>query len=152
IWMGLQPDGGFLVSSGQRVEGGSLAFSGRPIDLAMHPSGELFAILNKSSILLGSTSGIRKESEIPLGSGAGFRGIAWHPDGTRLFASTERGFIQSFRYDRGALRRERRIEVKPPGAKENPAPGGIAITRDGTRMFVAAANRNAVAEVDLARD
>src|SRR4051794_9834074 len=35
--MGLQLDGSFLVSSGQRVEAGSIAFRGRPIDLAMHP-------------------------------------------------------------------------------------------------------------------
>ena len=34
VRMGRQPDGSFLVSSGQRIEGGSIAFNGRPIDLA----------------------------------------------------------------------------------------------------------------------
>ena len=38
VWMGRQPDGSFLVSSGQRIEGGSIAFNGRPIDLAVHPT------------------------------------------------------------------------------------------------------------------
>ena len=37
VRMGRQPDGSFLVSSGQRIEGGSIAFRGRPIDLALHP-------------------------------------------------------------------------------------------------------------------
>ncbi len=37
VWMGRQPDGSFLVSTGQRIEAGSIAFTGRPIDLALHP-------------------------------------------------------------------------------------------------------------------
>src|SRR5690242_6262623 len=86
IRMGRQPDGSFYVSSGQHIEGGSLAFPGRPIDLALHPSGEMFAVLNKGGLLLGSSSGIRPESEVKLDVGSGFRGLAWSPDGTRLFA------------------------------------------------------------------
>ena len=41
VRMGRQPDGSFLVSTGQRIEGGSIAFTGRPIDLAMHPTRDL---------------------------------------------------------------------------------------------------------------
>ena len=37
VWMGRQPDGSFLVSTGQRIEAGSIAFTGRPIDLALTP-------------------------------------------------------------------------------------------------------------------
>jgi hypothetical protein len=47
VWMGRQPDGSFLVSTGQRIEAGSIAFTGRPIDLALHPTKDLFAILNE---------------------------------------------------------------------------------------------------------
>ena len=81
---------------------------------------------------------------------AGFHGLAWSPDGTRLFASTSRGYIQVFSYKDGTLKAAGKIQIQPDGAKENPVPGGMAITRDGTRLFVAAANRNAVAEVNLA--
>src|SRR5262249_26976118 len=42
-----------------------------------------------------------------------------------------------------------RIFLQPEEARRNPVPGGMAVTRDGTRLFVAAANRNAVTEVDL---
>src|SRR5215467_4127883 len=84
--MGHQLDGGFLVSSGQRVEGGSIAFPGRPIDLAVHPRDEVFAVLNKAIVFLADASGVRPKTTMPLGyaAAAGFRGLIWSHDGTRL--------------------------------------------------------------------
>ena len=154
VWMGRQSDGSFLVSSGQRIEGGSIAFEGRPIDLAVHPRDEVFAVLNKSEVFLADRAGVRAGTRVPLSSlsgrvSAGFRGLVWSPDGTRLFASTDRGYVQTFAYDLGKLRATHRLIIQPAGATGNPVPGGMAITRDGARLFVAAANRNAVAEVDL---
>ncbi len=152
IRMGKQPDGSFLVSSGQRVDGGSLAFDGRPIDLAMHPSGKFYAVLNKSSVFLGSTLDVQPRKAVALGSktNAGFRGLAWSPDGVRLFASTDKGHVQEFRLDDGDLEVGAKINLNPPGVETNAVPGGMAITGDGSRLFVAAANRNAIVEVDLA--
>ena len=150
--MGRQPDGSFLVSTGQRIEGGSIAFNGRPIDLALHPTGRFFAVLNKSSVFLGTADGVRVGTEIKLpGANAGFRGLAWSPDGSRLFAGTDEGHVQEFRLDgrQAHPRRRRSRSNQPEAAKGNPVPGGLAITRDGSRMFVAAANLNAVVEVDL---
>ena len=57
VWMGRQPDGSFLVSTGQRIEAGSIAFTGRPIDLALHPTRDVFAVLNKSSVFLATPPG-----------------------------------------------------------------------------------------------
>ena len=150
-WLGHQPDGSFLVATGQRVEGGSIAFTGRPSDLALHPTGAFFAVLNKSSVFLADEKGGRPETEIKLaGANAGFRGLAWTPDGSRLFASTDKGHVQEVRLESGRLALGGRIVLQPPGTKVNPVPGGLAITRDGSRMFVASANLNAVVEVDLA--
>ncbi len=151
VWMGRQPDGAFMVSSGQRVEGGSIAFNGRPIDLAVHPREDLFAVLNKSEVFLADEAGVRRGTNVTLGekASAGFRGLAWSPDGARLFASTDEGFVQVFGYEQGRLTAKQKLRVKPEGTKGNPVPGGMAITRDGTRLFVAAANRNAVAEINL---
>jgi Anaphase-promoting complex subunit 4 WD40 domain len=95
--MGRQPDGSFLVSTGQRVESGSIAFTGRPIDLALHPTRDLYAILNKDSVLLATANGVIKGTEVALGASAGFRGLVWTPDGEWLAASTEHGHIQLFR-------------------------------------------------------
>jgi DNA-binding beta-propeller fold protein YncE len=154
VWMGRQRDGSFLVSSGQRIEGGSIAFEGRPIDLAVHPVEDVFAVLNKSAVFLADRAGLRARTQVPLSSlsgkvSAGFRGLVWSPDGTRLFASTDRGHVQTFAYELGTLRATHRLIIQPKGATEKPVPGGMAITHDGARLFVASANRNAVAEIDL---
>jgi DNA-binding beta-propeller fold protein YncE len=151
VWMGRQPDGSFLVSTGQRIEAGSIAFTGRPIDLALHPTKDLFAILNKDSVLLATANGVIKGTEVALGASAGFRGLVWAPDGEWLAASTERGHIQLFRLSGTRLLTAARITITPKGQSGNPVPGGMAISRDESRLFVAAANRNAVVLVDLAR-
>src|SRR5262245_18302974 len=81
VRMGRQPDGSFIVATGQRIEGGSLAFVGRPIDMAIRPNDEVFAVLNKSSVFLARRDEVVKGSSAPLGGSAGFRGLAWSPDG-----------------------------------------------------------------------
>ncbi|MFO0959430.1 MAG: bifunctional YncE family protein/alkaline phosphatase family protein [Isosphaeraceae bacterium] len=148
--MGKQPDGSFIVSTGQRVEAGAIAVAGPPIEQARHPSGAFYAVLNKSAVMLGDASGIRPGSSVPLGSGAGFRGLAWAPHGNRLYASTEKGQVRMFLLEDNKLVPGDRFEIKPEDARGNPVPGGIAFRRDGTRFYVAAANRNAVVEVDAA--
>ncbi len=150
VWMGKQPDGSFLVSTGQRIEGGAIAFEGRPIDLAMHPVRDIAAVLNKKSVLLVTAGGVVKGSEVPLGSSAGFRGLVWTPDGSTLAASTEQGSIQLFQIAGETLRLGPKITLASGTRPENPVPGGMVITRDGKRLFIAAANRNAVIVVDLA--
>src|SRR4051794_38082722 len=128
--MGRQPDGAFLVSSGQRIEGGSIAFDGRPIDLAPHPTGGFYAVLNQAAVFLGDSDGIRPGTEVKLGTNAGFRGLVWSPEGSRLFASTDKGYVQGFRLEGGKLALAARIALDPPGTRGNPVPGGMAITRD----------------------
>ena len=153
VWMGKQPDGGFLVSSGQRIEPGSIPFDGRPIDIAKHPSDEVFAVLNKSEVFLLDSKGVRAGSNVKLDkANAGFRGIAWTPDGKRLLVSTDAGSIQAFQYDSGKLKADVKIAVKPENATGNPVPGGMTVTRDSKRLYVVAANRNAVVEVNLDRN
>jgi DNA-binding beta-propeller fold protein YncE len=149
VRMGKQPDGGFIVSSGQRVEGGAIAFNSRPIDLALHPTGTFYAVLSKTTVFLGDANGVRENSSLPLGANAGFHGLVWSPDGKRLFASTEKGHIAVFRLNGAILVSEPSIVIKPTGDIGNPVPGGMAITRDGKTLFVASANRNAIVEIDL---
>ena len=151
VLMGRQPDGGFMVSSGQRVEGGSIAFTGRPIDLAVHPREDVFAVLNKTTVFLASARGVTEDQPLPLEASAGFRGLKWSPDGARLYATTDKGFIKVFKYESGKLSADTKIELVDKARPGNPVPGGMAITKDGSRLFVAAANRNAIVEVDLAK-
>jgi DNA-binding beta-propeller fold protein YncE len=151
MWMGRQRDGSFLVSTGQRIEAGSIAFDGRPIDLALHPSGRFYAVLNKSSVFLGDATGVFHDSKAELGCEAGFRGLVWSPDGTRLFASTAQGHVQTFRLSGKSLQSNGKIDLRGGANDGNPVPGGMAVRRDGSRLYVAAANRNAIVEVDLSK-
>ncbi len=152
--LGKQPDGSYMVSTGQRIIGGDIAFAGRPLDLAMHPSGDFLAVLNQNEVFLVNSKGILKKSRVSLGREVhtSFRGLAWTPDGKRLFASTHKGHVAAMRYDKGALKAAASLQLTRDSHKNNPVPGGMAITRDGKRLFVAAANRNAVVEIDLATD
>lgn len=146
--LGKQPDSSFIVSTEQRVEPGAIAFDGRPNDLALHPSGTIFAVLDQHSVLLGTRAGIIADSSIPLPSESAYHGLLWSSDGTRLFASTAGGTIQELLFDGKQLTPGHRIVVMPsvPG---NPRPGGMCLSRDGTRLFVAECDRNAVSEIDL---
>lgn len=94
IQLGRQPDGSFLVSTEQRIEPGAIAFNGRPIDMALHPSGAFLAVLNQRSVLLVAPDGVIAGSSVLLHTGAGFRGAVWSPDGRRLFVSTAAGYVQ----------------------------------------------------------
>src|SRR5437016_3588346 len=85
--MGRQPDDGFIVSTGQRIEPGAIAFDGRPVDLALHPSGAFFAVLNQRNVFLATKEGVIAGSAAALEHGAGYRGALWTPDGKRLFVS-----------------------------------------------------------------
>jgi DNA-binding beta-propeller fold protein YncE len=150
--LGLQKDRSAIVSTLQRIEPASIAFDGRPTDIALHPSGKFFAVLNQKSVFLATGEGVIAGASAPLHDGAGFHGLAWSPDGTRLYASVSDGYIESFDVDGQTVKARGRIDLRPEDSKANPRPGGMAITRDGSRLFVAAMDRDAVVEVDLASE
>ncbi len=147
--MGLQPDGTYLVSTGQRIAGGAIKFAGRPSDIATYPTGNFFAVMKKDSIFLCRPTGVVPGSDIKLGASPGPRGLIWTPDGKRLIASTSSGYLQSFDFDGQVLALGPKIVLTNKGEKTNPVPAGMAITRDGTTLYVAAGNLNAVIQVDL---
>lgn len=147
--LGLQPDGSYVVSTGQRIEGGAIRFPGRPSDLALHPSGNFFAVMKKDAVFLCRTSGVVPNSEVKLGASPGPHGLIWTPDGRRLIASTASGYLQTFDFDGIALSPGPKIVLKEAGEKTNPVPCGLTMTRDGKTLYVAAMNLNAVVQVDL---
>src|SRR5579871_3813681 len=151
VRMGPQPDGSFIVSTGQRVEPNAIAFDGRPTDIALHPSGRFCAVLGQSRVFLLNRDGVISGSDAALAAnaGAGYHGLLWSLNGKRLFASDSEGAVETFDLDGTTLTAGPPLSVKPAGAEGNPRPGGMAITRDGSRLYVAACDRNAVAEIDL---
>jgi WD40 repeat protein len=128
VRLGKQPDDGFVVSSGQKINPGTLAFDGRPVDLALHPSGSFFAVLGQNNVFLATQEKLLEGQSVGLGTGAGFHGLVWSPDGTRLFASVSNGTVKECLWDGKTLTAGRRIALTEKG---NPRPGGMALTSDG---------------------
>ncbi|HWD38978.1 MAG TPA: YncE family protein, partial [Fimbriimonas sp.] len=172
VKMGRQPDGTFIVSSGQHIVPGTFWFSGRPGDIALHPSGKFFAVTERNVVFLcRPDEGIIANSSVPIGAEPGFRGLEWTPDGKRLIASTAAGWLATYDYDGEKLTAGHRITLLPDANEQsskpdkkpkkpkksgaeitNPVPGGMAITKDGKTLYVAAADLNAVVQVDLTAD
>ncbi|MBB6052807.1 bifunctional YncE family protein/alkaline phosphatase family protein [Armatimonas rosea] len=144
--MGKQPDGTFQVSSGQVIQAGTIAFDGRPVDIALHPDGKTLAVLGQNKVFLAIESGGIPGTDVPLGAGAGAHGLVWTPDGTRLFASVSNGIVQECLFENGKLTAGRKLEF---AGKDNPRPTGLCLTRDGKTLFVALMDRDSIAEVEV---
>ena len=149
LHLGKQGDGAFIVSSVQRIEPGAIAFDGRPTDIARHPSGAFYAVLGQNRVFLGDKNGIWEDSSAKLNDGAGFHGLCWTPDGTRLFASISNGDLQAFTRNGKTLVNAGKLPILLADAKGNGRPGGMCITKDGKTLFVVLMDRNSVAQVDL---
>ncbi len=149
VFVGRQPDGNFVVSTGQCILPGSIAFYGRPIDVALHPRGELLAVLDHSSVFLVTRAGMVAGSFCPTAGRSSFRGCVWTPAGKYLYVSLGHGNLQRFRLVGRRLLPDAIVQLNQPGTKRNPVPGGMVITRDSRRLFVACASRSAVVEVDV---
>jgi YVTN family beta-propeller protein len=149
LQMGKQPDGTFIVATAQRIDPGTVAFNGRPMDIALHPKGEVLAVVKQDAVLAIKDGVVVPDSITKLAAGCSFHGCAWSPDGGRFFVSLSKGQVQWFNYSDSKFAPGGTISLAREGVKTNPVPGGMAITQDGSRLYVACANFGAVAEVDL---
>ena len=126
--VGLRKDRSATVSTLQRIEPATIAFDGRPTDIAMHPSGQFFAVLNQKSVFLATAEGLIPGASAPLHDGAGFHGLAWSPDGARLYASVSDGYVESFDLSEKTLNSAWQDRLAAGGLEGEPAP-----RRDGDR-------------------
>ena len=156
---GKQPDGKVLVTTNQIVSPIGIVretTGGRPKEIALSPDGRTLAVLNNSTphaVLLFNTQN---------GEPTGFldfarhepaaMGLAWSPDGNHIYAACTGSMVARFTRsgsDTSAWTAEPDIHV---GAKErgDSNPLGLAVSKDGKRLYVAMSRRNAVAAVNLA--
>ncbi len=166
--VGEQPDGSFLVSTNQvvtpvgkveRIEGA------RPKDLAVSPDGATIAVLTTATVLLYAPDGKLKGS---VKHAAGPLGLAWGADSLSLFASGGGGQIQRVVFAAGKWKtggsfaavdpkKNARVftaqdasdsEANPAKKKRakagDPQAAGLAVSRDGTRLYVALGISNAM--------
>ena len=164
--MGKQPDGSYIVSSGQRIRPGTIAFNGRPADLAMRPQEDLVAVMVKDQanrfdrLFLINESGVIEGSGLNMRHEPGFHGMVWNQAGTKLYVSTagggdstppdekREGVIEVFSCEGGKLAALPEITLNQPGEPGNVVPGSLCLTKDGSRLFVPAGDLNSVLEID----
>jgi YVTN family beta-propeller protein len=161
VWLGRQPDGHYIVSSGQEILPGTISFTGRPSDFAMKPDQELLAVQTNHEVFLVSRTGVeaRTQCQLPQDVGAGYRGIVWINDrtganwtptrGRRFVVSTDQGYLQEYLYEDWQITPQDKIWLVPEDHPRQVWPGGMTVSKDGKRLFVAVADLNAVCEVDL---
>ncbi len=149
LTLGPQRDGTFIVSTGQRIRAGSIAFPQRLSDLALHPDGRTVAVVAKSKVFLVSDGRILQKDGVAIGANAGFHGAVWSPDGRKLYLSTDAGHVQEFSYAAQTLTATRKLDLRNSGSKVNPVPGGMCVSNDGAWLYVACVNLGGVALVNL---
>jgi DNA-binding beta-propeller fold protein YncE len=133
-----------LVPTNQLVNpaGRRISFPGRPLDIAINPRGDLVAVFLSGSVRLYSPSG---EFVRSIGVGPSAGGIAFQPDGSRLWISEMPAAghrITAFNIS-GSL-------VKSIPLPANSGPAGMAIDPAGKFAYVALNLTNLLARVDLA--
>lgn len=167
--IGKQPDNRALVCSGQIIEPETYAFQGRPADMAPHPTKGYFAMsimsqvdgFIQAQVVLANQSGVMDPSRALLSHHPAFHGLIWSPDGTRLICATgERysdtahgapttdGVLEVFKLENDKLVHETDIKLNQGNEPANPVPAGMCFTHDGSKLYVACVDLNAILELD----
>ena len=141
----LMPTYQALHPAGQSVE-----FNGRPVDLAVsHDSKFVYVKDNRGLITIDAQSWtIRQELKFPAGGGSP-HGIAIAHDGS-VWATTSGNLLcEAVVGADGLLSWKRQIALPGPAGSGSPFPGGFALSRDGTKAYVALSRNNSLAIVNL---
>ena len=125
VWMG-QSAGRQLSRLDGPEHRGRIDCLQRPPDRPGSASHEdVFAVLNKQSVFLGTAKASCRARMSSALFRAGFRGLVWSPDGKTLYASTEQGHIQTFQFYGSRLS----LPTDHPGVTDQP--GKPRARRDG---------------------
>jgi len=151
--VGPQPEGGYVVATGQRVRpvGQSVTFAGRPIDLALAPDGKALYVKDNRGLVVIATETwqLRQELAFPSGGGS-MHGIAVAPDGRRLFLTTAQNILWEATVQAdGTVAWGRKIALPGPGGKGDSDACGLALLPDGKRLLVCLSRNNSLGIVDL---
>jgi YVTN family beta-propeller protein len=146
---GITPGNWTLTPAGAQIPIGD-----RPMGAALSPDGRYLAISNDGqgvqSLALVDTAARAVVQTIPYNSpDALYVGVAWTPDGRRLFASAgDNNLIRAYETRDGRLTEASPISLAPRGAPVYPA--GLAISPDGKTLLVVENLAHRVQAVDLA--
>ncbi len=155
------PSGQILTPAGKQV-----LFPGRPNAIAVSPNGE-FAVANVGGYPNNLTPGycpivvinlkdgkvVQKITLSKSEHGGSYTGIIYSKDGSKVYASFSDGKVLDFNVgNNGLLTLNKVIEIpkNPDGMTADP--GGLAISPDGSKLYVALSRNNTVGIIDLSND
>lgn len=137
---GLQRDGSVLLPNqwSLRPVGKQIPVGDFPINIALHPDGIFAAVLHSGygqhEVRILDVKEGRVVSQVALDEA--FYGLAWSPDGKKLFASgASAEVIHAFAFKGGYLNEPRDFALRP--VTEQGVPSGLATSADGRALYVA---------------
>lgn len=162
--VGRQADGSVVLTTNQviRPAGTHVEFRGRPTAVVIHPDGKTAALLNGSYnalIVIDLVTGTVKQEMADIGSNGSFNGLVYSKDGKKLYASETQRIVVANVADDGRLTLDRYLTSLPnsthayPGREDGrPYPGGLALSEDGSRLYITLNRNNSLGVYDLATD
>ncbi|MDE0960106.1 MAG: bifunctional YncE family protein/alkaline phosphatase family protein, partial [Planctomycetota bacterium] len=134
-----------------RPAGQTVQFSGRPVDLIAHPTGDFIYIKDHRGIVVLDRSMKTPLQELRFPSGGGsMHGIAIDHSGTRLWATNaESSLHEASIAANGTISWSRSIALPGPEGQGHSHSTGIAISSDEKTAFVCQSRNNTLAIVDL---
>ena len=151
----LLPNGWRIAPAGSHLDVGDL-----PLAMAIHPDGKHVVITNNgwSKPSLRVVDLERRQVTQKLALDHAWLGLAWHPDGKRLYSSgAADNSIREVEWRGDRLAAGRTLTVSAPQATKdekliNPGfMGGLAVSADGTTLYAAQVYGKAVVALDLAK-
>jgi YVTN family beta-propeller protein len=154
--VGRQTDGSVVTPANQtlRPAGTQIEFPGRPTQVAMHPGGRYAAILSDSGTpitVLDIATGAVVQRFDPGRGDPSSAGLAYSPDGKRLYASFAGGVVvRADVFPDGSLNGAVGLPIPAAANGKTALPGGLAVSNDGRRLYVTLSRRNELAVLDTA--
>ncbi|MDX1963708.1 MAG: bifunctional YncE family protein/alkaline phosphatase family protein [Pirellulales bacterium] len=146
--------GGHLVPTGQliRPAGKTVAYPGRPVDLALAPDGSFLVAKDHRGLVFVDPAPweIQRELPFPGGGGASLHGLAISPDNKTVYATNSGNKVQIARQDdAGKWAYDPGITLPAAKVGGPPYPTGITLFADGARALVCLSRSNSVGVLDL---
>ncbi|HEV3057510.1 MAG TPA: bifunctional YncE family protein/alkaline phosphatase family protein [Vicinamibacterales bacterium] len=149
---GAQADGTILLPNGWSISpaGKSLNVGTLPLNLVTSPDGKYAIVTNDGiskpllTVVDLTTSKVKGTTSI----NSAWLGLAWHPDGTRLYSSgANQNNVQEFTYADGTLTSARTFTL--PAQKGDTFAGGLAVSGDGRWLYATRLFAMTLSAIDL---
>jgi YVTN family beta-propeller protein len=150
---GTMGDGTTMLPNGWRIQpaGKHVRVGDMPLNLVQTPDSKYLVVtsngLQRPSFSIIDVASWSVKSTMPLDHA--WYGLVWHPDGARLYsAGAGQNNVQEFNYANGAITRARTFAL--PAVTGQSFAGGLAVTPDGTTLYVTRVFAQTVSSIDLA--